>query len=86
MIQRIDTYRDGVLVSSTQVEIAVSAEEQNAATLRDRAATSLAGLALIKRSTGTLTLLQLSNAVRLLATVVLAIARLQLSRLDDTDE
>lgn len=58
----------------------------NATTLRARAENAIADLALIKRSSGVLTGAQLSNAVRSLATALLAIMRLQLARLDDTDE
>lgn len=55
------------------------------ATLRARTEQSIDGLRLIKNSAGALTAAQLSNAVRLLATVLLAILRLQLARFDDTD-
>lgn len=82
--RNLETYdRAGRLVGTETVAIPV--EETNADTLRARAEQAIDGLRLIKASTGTLTGLQLSNAVRLLATVLLAILRLQLNRLDDTD-
>lgn len=65
--------------------INVPQEVVNADTLRTRADQSIAGLVQIKNSTGTLTGVQLSSAVRLLATVLVAILRLQIGRLDDTD-
>lgn len=49
-----------------------------------RADQALDGLKTIRDSTGALTLAQLSNAVRLLATVVIALVRLRLGRRDDT--
>lgn len=80
---RIETYKDGQLIATG--DVAQDLTVVNADTLRTRADQSIAGLVLIKNSAGTLTGLQLSNAVRLLATVLLAILRIQLGRLDDTD-
>lgn len=46
----------------------------------DRADKAIDGLQLIVKSTGALTLSQLSNAVRLIAQVVIALVRIQLGR------
>lgn len=83
MLTKRQVYDKGVLVDSQ--DLTIDDTVGNADTLRTRADQSIAGLVQIKNSTGTLTGLQLSNAVRLLATVLLAILRLQLGRLDDTD-
>jgi hypothetical protein len=59
--------------------------EAVAQTLNERADAALADLRTIATSTGTLTGAQLSNAVRVLARVGIALIRLELRRLDDTD-
>jgi hypothetical protein len=57
----------------------------NADQTRDRAEKAFNGLQAVTNSTGPLTVAQLSNAVRLLATVLLHILRLQLGRHEDVD-
>lgn len=54
-------------------------------TVRTRVDQALDGLRQIRDSSGTLTAAQLSQAVRLLARVQIALVRLVLRKLDDTD-
>lgn len=54
-------------------------------TIRAQAEQALANLRTVRDSTGTLTNDQLSQAVRLLARIVIALVRLVLRRLDSTD-
>jgi len=56
-----------------------------AATISERLGNALDELRTIANSSGTLTGAQLSNAVRALAKVAIALIRLELRRLDDTE-
>lgn len=76
--------RNGKLVQDEQVERDITVEE-NESTLRTRAESALADLRILAGTSGTLTTAQLSNAVRLLARVALAVARLHLRRFDSAD-
>lgn len=62
------------------------ADVANAVALRTRAGEALTDLRTIVGSTGSLTNAQLSNAVRALARVNMALIRLAIRRLDGTDE
>lgn len=57
----------------------------NAEQTRGRVEQAFTGLRAVANSGGTLTAAQLSNAVRLLATVLLHLLRLQLGRHEDAD-
>lgn len=72
-------------VEVTTHEPEMTPERVNRDTTRQRAEQALDGLRTIKNTTGSLTAAQLSNAVRLLATVCLHLARLQLGRHEDTE-
>lgn len=72
---------DGVKVYDS----ATTPEGQNETTMRTQADAALADLRLVASSSGTLTGAQLSNAVRVIARVVIALVRLQLRRLDGVD-
>ena len=69
----------------TQAELAARAAEVNRTTLGARVQPHIDALKLIKNSTGTLTGLQLSNAVRALAAAQLDTLRFLHSRLDALD-
>lgn len=60
-------------------------EQQRTATLRTRADSALTDLRTIRDSSGNLSSAQLSNAVRLLARVLIVLVRLALSRYDGVD-
>lgn len=65
--------------------LAVPVEQVNEAAVASRADAALADLRSIANSTGTMSTAQLSNAVRILAKVALALARIALRRFDGTD-
>jgi hypothetical protein len=69
----------------TADELAARAAAVNAATMRAEVDQALDGLRQIANSSGTLTGTQLSNAVRLLARVMIRVIRFQLSKLDAVD-
>lgn len=69
----------------TADELAADLAQTNNTTIRTQAEAALIGLRTTATSTGTLTGAQLSNAVRLMAKVLIALVRLQLSKLDSTD-
>lgn len=69
----------------TTTEVPMASEEVNAHAISDDADKALDGLRQIAASTGTLTGAQLSSAVRLLARVMIRLARLQLGKFDGTD-
>ncbi len=79
---RRETYRDGQV---TVDEVDVPDEWIHEQTLNARADTMLADLRALVNSTGNLSSAQLSTAVRLLARVLLTLARLYWRRLDGTD-
>jgi hypothetical protein len=69
----------------TADELAARAAAVNAATMRAEVDQALDGLRQIANSSGTLTAAQLSNAVRLLARVLIRVIRFQLGKLDAVD-
>ncbi len=79
---RRETYRDGQV---TVDEVEIPDEVIHEQTLNSRADTVLVDLRALVNTSGTLTGAQLSSAVRLLARVMLTIARLHWRRLDGTD-
>ncbi len=79
---RRETYQDGRV---TVDEIEVPDESVHEQTLNARADTALVDLRALVNTTGNLSSAQLSGAVRLLARVLLTLARLQWRRLDGTD-
>lgn len=80
--QRPLTAEETKLLADADAEVVRGGNERD---MRTRADAALADLRTIRDSTGTLTGLQLSNAVRMLARVLLVLARLYLRRLDATD-
>jgi hypothetical protein len=66
-------------------ELAARAAFTNETTIRAEVDQALDGLRLITNSSGTLTAAQLSNAVRLLARVLIRVIRFQLGKLDAVD-
>ncbi len=79
---RRETYRDGQV---TVDEVDVPDEVIHEQTLNSRADSVLVDLRALVNTTGSLSSAQLSGAVRLLARVLLTIARLHWRRLDGTD-
>jgi hypothetical protein len=69
----------------TPEELAVRTADANNAAMRAEVDQALDGLRAIINSSGTLTAAQLSNAVRLLARVLLRLCRFQLGKLDAVD-
>lgn len=80
--ESVETYENGQLVDTRDVE--VPDEYVNQRATRQRAEDAIEDLRTIKNSSGTLTAAQLSNAVRVLATALLALLRLHLNRHEDT--
>jgi hypothetical protein len=70
---------------SNAATIAEQTAEANTRTIHTEAEQALAGLRTIRDSTGDLNARNLSNAVRLLARVLIVLVRLQLRRLDGVD-
>ena len=83
MKQTIETYENGVLVSTSEYE--VPPEQVNRDALHDAVKAHLVNLRSIRDSTGTLTGAQLSNAVRVLALGQIRLMRLAVGLLDGTD-
>ncbi len=79
---RRETYQNGQV---TVDEVEVPDEVVHEQTLNARADGVLTDLRALANTTGTLTGAQLSGAVRLLARVLLTLARLHWRRLDGTD-
>lgn len=81
--------RDGTktwdAVTLACVAIPIDPSQANATTIESRAAQAITDLSTIANSTGTLTALQLSNAVRMLATVLRSTVRYQFNRLNSAD-
>jgi hypothetical protein len=69
----------------TADELAARTRDANDLTMRAEVDQALDGLRQIANSSGTLTAAQLSNAVRLLARVLIRVIRFQLSKLDGVD-
>ncbi len=83
---QVETYdQQGSLVSTRTVTWETSPEQDNEASLQQRAGDVLADLRTIRDTSGSLTAAQLSNAVRVLARACIAITRLHLRRLEGTD-
>ncbi len=79
---RRETYQNGQI---TVDEIEVSDDFIHEQTLNARADTALTDLRALVNTTGNLSSAQLSTAVRVLARVLLTLARLHWRRLDGTD-
>lgn len=74
---------NGVLIRTEEVEI--DQTEANADTIESSVSQSLNDLRTIVNTTGTLTALQLSNAVRIIAKVLIRFGRHYFRRLDGVD-
>ena len=84
--ETIETYdKAGRLVSTRTVTWTTTPEQDNETTLTGRATSALVDLRTLRDTTGTLTGLQMSNGLRLLARVAIGLIRLQLRQLDSAD-
>ncbi len=81
---RNQVFENGILVSEQIVEVDTTLETNELGT-RTKAEQAIDGLKSIANSSGTLTGLQLSNAVRLLAKVSLHLIRMSLNKHDVTE-
>ena len=74
---------DGNVVGEDVVPVAPEVETEQ--TMRERGDQALSDLRQVRDSSGTLTGAQLSQAVRVMARVLIALVRLVLRKLDDTE-
>jgi hypothetical protein len=84
--ETVETYdQAGNLIDRRTITWQTTPDQDNEATVGDRASAAMADLRTLRDTTGTLTAAQMSNALRLLARVALALIRLQLRRFDSTE-
>lgn len=81
--ENVEVYQDGVLIDTETVEVTQAAVNRRAQT--DRALAAITDLRQLKGTTGSLNLAQVSNAVRLFATVLLVLVRRAYGRVDEDD-
>lgn len=81
--QTVETYRDGVLVETRQVQVVTTPEQDNEQTIRQQAASALASNRAYVASTPTAA--QTTAQVKALSRQVNGLIRLLLNQLDATD-
>jgi hypothetical protein len=81
--QTIETWRDGVLIDTRQVQVVTTPEQDNDATIRQQAASALANNRAFVASTPTAA--QTTAQVKALSRQVNGLIRLLLNQLDGTD-
>lgn len=77
--------KQGNVIGTQTITYTTSPEQDNEATLNDRAATALVDLRTLRDTTGTLSNAQVASGLRLLARVAIGLIRLQLRQLDSAD-
>lgn len=77
--------RDAAGTVTSTMNVEMDEASATAVELADRGHEAIAGLRQITQTTGTLTGLQLSNAVRLLARACIVLIRLRVGRLESLD-